>query len=128
MFQYCYTFSYDHVASPTFHVRVYALAEKYFIKELAVLAKDRFMVAGTALYLQPALLRNITSAITEAQATVYEQGNILRIAIADLVVLKEDLLLNNACPEFDALMEKHPSLAADVARALAKAMKAYKLR
>lgn len=132
MLQYCYSFSYDQNDSPLFHVRVFALAEKYLVKDLAKLARDRFLVAGSAMPLftnkTAKLHKDVTKAIAEAQKTVYDQGNMLRVAICELVVLREESLLNGKCPEFDALMEKHPTLAADVARALAKALQVYRRR
>lgn len=121
MLRFCHAFDYVDQPLPAFHVRVFALAEKYFVPGLAKLATDRFTAASAN---SNTTLEEITDAITDAHNTVYDQGNMLRKAITDVVMLKADTLLNRKCPAFDTLMDSHPSLAADVARAMAKDWKA----
>lgn len=116
MLKFCYTLDYPSLPLPIYHVRVFACAEKYFILGLAKFAADRF----TSTAASQVSLDLITDAIAEVHDATYDPGNLLRSTITDLVLSKANEMLSGKCAPFDALMDSHPSLAADVARAMAK--------
>lgn len=88
---------------------------------LAQLAADNFSAQGLH---ASTSLDDITNAIAEAHTAVYDQGSMLRLATTSLIMLKADSLLSGKHPDFDALMDSHPTLAADVARGMAKTWQA----
>lgn len=133
MLEYCYSFTYtsptqrDCIPSPVLDVKIFALAEKYFIKDLAKLATDRFVSAGANIEKSTNIqlaVHELTLAIKEAQNNVYDRESLLRLAICNIVIQHASRFLNGTCLEFDALMDTHPSLAADVARELVRTWKA----
>lgn len=98
-----------------FHVRVFALAEKYFIKGLGDLAADAFASAAMT-----GSVEDLSLAISEAYGKTLDPDKVLRPTIVSHVLQHRYRLLKTGESAFDRVMEETPAFAADLVRAMAR--------
>ncbi len=125
---YLYTSNYssnvdDSNASPTFDVRVFAVAEKYLVKPLMKIAARKFMDASHAKWDEGGFV----DAMTVWRDSISDPGNVIGSCIVWLIHLHRDQLFKDHKnkSEFRRLLDRTPWLAAKVAHEFFKTIKDY---
>lgn len=121
--EYCYTLGGDNfetraneggIGAAVYYVRLFHVAEFYFIKGLAGLAADGF---GEAISASDISTEQIVEAFEEAYNTTVDPEKLLRKAIINKTLSNKKLYLGS-CPEFSKLILAVPEFAQDMLKAM----------
>jgi len=112
----------NNVSTPLFHVRVYAVAEKYLLEHLRTHAASKFAAAAKYTWATP----GFADAVAEAYATIHDHDAQLRIVMMEAVIAHAVPLFDSAgkYEHFYEMAHQVPAFAAQAAELLSQRLAA----